>query len=242
MVVEGEYSTLSSQFLVSGSWFLVPGSRFLVPGSRFSVLGSWFSVLGSRLLSSAIEIASRRLFAGRPPAWTLPRRPHRRSPGAKRPLRRGFNRTPEQLPRFSVLEMLLIIRTAQHRYIVRREDVATLRAMTRGDDGRREDADPSVIAVELGPLIDPADVSTVQRRHALIIPLRRRNIALLVDAVDTIVEHADVQPLPQLLRERLHEPWATGVLLIDDQPVVQLDVRAIARSILLQRTRASEQK
>ena len=100
MVVEGEYSTLSSQFLVSGSWFLVPGSRFLVPGSRFSVLGSWFLVLGSRLLSSAIEIASGRLFAGRPPAWTLPRRPHRRLPGAKRPLRRGFNRTPEQLPTF----------------------------------------------------------------------------------------------------------------------------------------------
>ena len=44
---------------------------------------------------SAIEIASGRLFAGRPPAWTLPRRPHRRSPGAKRPLRRGFNRVPE---------------------------------------------------------------------------------------------------------------------------------------------------
>jgi hypothetical protein len=123
---------------------------------------------------------------------------------------------------FLVLEkpMLLIVRTAQHRYIVRREDVATLRAMTRGDDGRREDADPSVIAVELGPLIDPADVSTVQRRHALIIPLRRR----------------------QLLRERLREPWTTGVLLINDQPVVQLDVRAIARSVLLQRTRPSEQK
>ncbi len=45
--------------------------------------------------SSAIEIASGRLFAGRPPAWTLPRQPHRRSPGAKRPLRRGFNRVPE---------------------------------------------------------------------------------------------------------------------------------------------------
>ena len=111
--------------------------------------------------------------------------------------------------------MLLIIRTAQHRYIVRREDVATLRAMTRSGSGDgREDADPSVIAVELGPLIDSSDVSTAQRRHALIIPLRRRNIALLVDAVDTIVDHVDVQPLPQLLRERLHEPWATGVLII----------------------------
>ena len=51
---------------------------------------------------SAIEIASGRLFAGRPPAWTLPRRPPRRSPGAKRPLRRGFNRTPEQLRTFNL--------------------------------------------------------------------------------------------------------------------------------------------
>ena len=50
---------------------------------------------------SAIEIASGKLLAGRPPAWTLPQRPHRRSPGAKRPLRRGFNRMPEQLPQFS---------------------------------------------------------------------------------------------------------------------------------------------
>ena len=138
--------------------------------------------------------------------------------------------------------MLLIVRTARRRYIVRREDVATLRAMTRSDNGRREEADSSVIAVELGPLIDPDDVSTAQRQHALIIPLRRRSIALLVDAVDAIIDHADIQPLPPLLGELLREPWTTGVLLIDDQPVVQLDVRAIARSILLQRTRASEQK
>jgi len=197
-----------------GSQLLVLGSQFSVPGSQFLVLSSQFSVLSSQFL----VLSSRFLVLG---SWFL-----------------VFGSW------FLVLEqpMLLIVRTAQHRYIVRREDVATLRAMTRGDDGRREDADPSVIAVELGPLIDPADVSTAQRRHALIIPLRRRNIALLVDAVDTIVEYADVQPLPPLLRERLHEPWATGVLLIDDQPVVQLDVRAIARSILLQRTRASEQK
>jgi len=52
-------------------------------------------LLLSQAESSAIEIASGRLLAGRPPAWTLPRRPPMRSPGAKRPLRRGFNRMPE---------------------------------------------------------------------------------------------------------------------------------------------------
>ncbi|MCS6841230.1 MAG: chemotaxis protein CheW [Roseiflexus sp.] len=139
--------------------------------------------------------------------------------------------------------MLLIVRTARHRYIVRREDVAALRAFTRiasyhqpGDEGRTS------IIVELGPLLDPADISVMQRRHALIIPLRRRTIALLVDAVDNLVDHAVVQPLPPLLRERLREPWATGVLMVDEQPVVQLDVRAIARSILLRRARDAEQK
>ncbi len=54
-------------------------------------------LLLSQAESSAIEIASGRLLAGRPPAWTLPRRLHRRSPGTKHPLRRGFNRMPEQL-------------------------------------------------------------------------------------------------------------------------------------------------
>lgn len=139
--------------------------------------------------------------------------------------------------------MLLIVRTTRHRYIVRREDVATLRAFNRraGND-QEEDADLSSIAVELGALLDPEDVSEMQRRHALIVPLRRRTIALLVDAVDNLVDHAVVQPLPPLLRERLREPWATGVLMLDEHPVVQLDVRAIARSVLLRRTRDTEQK
>jgi len=139
--------------------------------------------------------------------------------------------------------MLLIVRTAHHRYIVRREDVATLRAVDRrtGDD-HEEARDRTSITVELGPLLDQNDISEMQRRHALIVPLRRRTIALLVDAVDNLVDYAAVQPLPPLLRERLREPWVTGVLIIDEHPVVQIDVRAIARSALLRRTRDTEQK
>jgi hypothetical protein len=81
-----------STFNLQRSTFNV--QRSTLPRSTFNVRNS------SAAWRSAIEIASGRLFAGRPPAWTLPRRPHRRSPGAKRPLRRGFNRTPEQLPTF----------------------------------------------------------------------------------------------------------------------------------------------
>ncbi|GIW03130.1 chemotaxis protein CheW [Roseiflexus sp.] len=139
--------------------------------------------------------------------------------------------------------MLLIVRTTRHRYIVPREDVATLRAVNRRPGNDHETYEnQSSITVELGALLDPEDVSTMQRRHALIIPLRRRTIALLVDAVDNLVDHAAVQPLPPLLRERLREPWATGALIVDEHPIVQLDVRAIARSVLLRRTHDAEQK
>lgn len=139
--------------------------------------------------------------------------------------------------------MLLIIHTTRHRYVVPREDVATLRAFNRraGHD-QAENEDRTSLVVELGPLLDPVDISEMQRRHALIVPMRRRTIALLVDAVDNLIDHAVVQPLPPLLRERLREPWATGVLMVDEHPIVQLDVRAIARSILLKRNRDTQEK
>jgi hypothetical protein len=86
------FNVQRSTFNLQRSTFNV--QRSTLPRSTFNVRNS------SATWRSAIEIASGRLFAGRPPAWTLPRRPHRRSPGAKRPLRRGFNRTPEQLPTF----------------------------------------------------------------------------------------------------------------------------------------------
>jgi hypothetical protein len=89
------FNVQPSTFNLQRSTFNVQRSHVLTfPRSTFNVRNS------SAAWRSAIEIASGRLFAGRPPAWTLPRRPHRRSPGAKRPLRRGFNRTPEQLPTF----------------------------------------------------------------------------------------------------------------------------------------------
>jgi hypothetical protein len=77
------------RYLPHLSW-VRKNASVIIPSLRCAATGAPFS--------SAIEIASGRLFAGRPPAWTLPRRPHRRSPGAKRPLRRGCNRMPERLP------------------------------------------------------------------------------------------------------------------------------------------------
>jgi hypothetical protein len=66
----------------------------------------------------------------------------------------------------------------------------------------------------------------------LIVPLRRRYVALLVDYVDTFLERAASVPLPTLLRERLQQPWAVGALVLDDDLIVKLDLRAVARSAM----------
>jgi chemotaxis signal transduction protein len=130
--------------------------------------------------------------------------------------------------------VLMIIKTALRRYAVRRDDLLDVKMAQAGDTFQVEgSAERPYIGFELGPLLDPADCSSLKRRRALIVPLRRRYIALMVDNIDTFLEQADTIALPALLRERLHEPWAVGALVLEDDLVVQLDLRAVARSALL---------
>jgi len=130
--------------------------------------------------------------------------------------------------------VLMIVNTAARRYAVRRDDLVDVRMAHTGAALRVEgQADRQYVGVELGPLLDPADQSSMTRRRALIVPLRRRYIALLVDHIETFLEHADTRPLPPLISQRLGQPWAVGALMFEDQLVVQLDLRAVARSALL---------
>jgi hypothetical protein len=131
-------------------------------------------------------------------------------------------------------DILLIVRTALRRYAVRRDDLFDIKLVGGPADllapGLFERA---CVGVELGPLLDPADQSTRSRHLALIVPLRRRYVALLVDDVDTFVERAASAPLPALLRARLGQPWAVGALAVDDDLILQIDLRAVARSAML---------
>ena len=133
-----------------------------------------------------------------------------------------------------VSDILMIVKTAAHRYAVRRDDLLDVKMTLAGEDfypvGQ---PDRPYLCVELGPLLDPADRSSLKRRRALIVPLRRRSVALLVDYVETFLELAGGAPLPALLHKQLRQPWAVGALVIEDDLVVQLDLRAVARSALL---------
>jgi hypothetical protein len=130
--------------------------------------------------------------------------------------------------------VLMVVKTATRRYAVRRDDLIDVK-MARAGETLQVDglADRPYLGFQLGQLLDPSDCSAQSRCRALIVPLRRRYIALLVDNVETFLEHAEILPLPELLHQRLHQPWATGALMVEDNLMIQLDLRAVARSALL---------
>jgi hypothetical protein len=136
--------------------------------------------------------------------------------------------------------VLLIVRTALCRYAVHYDDLFEVKRIADSAELRAGGLyNRPCLGVELGPLLDPSDQSALVRRCALIVPLRRRYVALLVDYVDTFLEHAASVPLPALLRERLLQPWAVGALALDNDLIVRLDLRAVARSAMLQYADAS---
>lgn len=134
--------------------------------------------------------------------------------------------------------LLLMIRTALHRYVVRRDQVHELCIVNKGAElAATDERGRPLLGCELGPLLDPTDIQRQGRQHALVVQLRRRSIALLVNRVDDIYSQADsveaIQPLPRLLMRRIERPWFLGVLMCDDTPVLVLDLRTLAQDAVL---------
>lgn len=137
--------------------------------------------------------------------------------------------------------LLLTVITSRHRYIVRRDQFIELRLVTSSADLERPDErGKSIISGELAPLLDPLDVSQTSHRHAMVVPTRRRGIALLVDRIEDIHTATvdDVQRLPSLFARRLERPWFLGVVVEDQEPRLVLDLRQIAQDVLFMQKRS----
>src|SRR6266540_2325958 len=76
-------------------------------------------------------------------------------------------------------DMTLIVRTARHRYAVRRDDVSEIKLVADASVMANDEGGRPYLGIELGPLLDPEDRSSLARRRALIIPLRRRLVDML---------------------------------------------------------------
>jgi hypothetical protein len=129
-------------------------------------------------------------------------------------------------------DLILIVCTARHRYAVRRDDLSEIKLVANASDMPNDERGRPCIGVELGALLDPDDHSPLTRRRALIVPLRRRLVALLADRVESFQERSHIVALPTLIAARLSQPWAVGALMVDTEVIVQLDLRAVARSAL----------
>ena len=130
-------------------------------------------------------------------------------------------------------DLILIVQTALRRYAIRRDDVLEIKLVASVADLQACAQAGSCTGVELGPLLDPADRSTLARRRALVVPLQRRLVVLLADQVEVFQEHARIEALPALLAARLRQPWAIGALQLGADLVVQLDLYAVARTALM---------
>ncbi|WP_322488827.1 hypothetical protein [Chloroflexus sp.] len=126
--------------------------------------------------------------------------------------------------------MILLIETVARRYVCRQYDVDSVGWATQAEHderGRR------IIRHHLGPLLDPADPPASGRLHALTINLRRRVVELVAPRVDLLAEAPMIVPLAPFLTARLRLPWVNGVALLDDQPVIVLDLRRMAADLAL---------
>ncbi|WP_322495900.1 hypothetical protein [Chloroflexus sp.] len=128
--------------------------------------------------------------------------------------------------------MILLIETVARRYVCRQHDVDHIGVVTQAEHDER---DRRIIRYHLGPLLDPADPPPPAsgRLHTLTITLRRRVVELVVPRVDLLAEAPVIVPLAPFLAARLRLPWANGVVLLDDQPVIVLDLRRMAADLAL---------
>ncbi len=85
----------------------------------------------------------------------------------------------------------------------------------------------------LAPLLCPSDPLGPAPQQALVVRLRRRSVALLVDRVEQLAHDLAVQPLGPLLARSPAAPWVLGAVATDLAPILVLDLRRIAADLAL---------
>ncbi|MEI8165138.1 MAG: hypothetical protein WCG26_02130 [Chloroflexales bacterium] len=129
--------------------------------------------------------------------------------------------------------LLLEVHTATRRYLVPQNQLDRLTLMVADQAPAPTGRSTALISRDLGPLLDPHDLGLPGRRHALTVELRRRTVALLVERAERLAPPGAIQPLGALLARRLTWPWVLGAVVIDDLPVLVLDLRRIAADVAL---------
>lgn len=128
----------------------------------------------------------------------------------------------------------LLVHTSIRSYGVRQQDLTTIRSCTNREEvASWGTAERPGLAIDLGEFLESAAPVWPQRASALVVTMRRRPIAFIVKHVEQMLEQPDILPLPEIMRASLRTQWATGVLHINGNLSIVLDLRELARSILV---------
>ncbi len=129
--------------------------------------------------------------------------------------------------------LLLEVHTALRRYLIPQTHLDHLTVVLAGQEPTPSERGKPLVCRALGPLLDATDVGHPARQHALTVELRRRTVLLLVERAARLTTPGTVQPLGTLLARCLARPWVLGAVVIDDCPVLVLDLRRIAADVAL---------
>ncbi len=128
----------------------------------------------------------------------------------------------------------LLVHTTGQSYTVYYQDLSMIRSCTSQDEvASWGTAERPGLAVDLGEFLEATPPVWPQRATALVVVMRRRPIAFLVKHIEQMLEQPDIQPLPEIMHSSMRQQWATGVFNNAGFLSIVLDLRELARTILV---------
>ncbi len=133
-------------------------------------------------------------------------------------------------------DTLLHVTTATAPYLVVARHVSRLLRATYATLPTHDERGKLIIGYILDTALGEDATPAYAPHHALLLPLRRRSVALFVQTIDsTPLTIADIQSVPPLVQSLVRHAHLRGVCSLDNAAVLVLDVRTIAHDILMQR-------
>lgn len=129
---------------------------------------------------------------------------------------------------------LLGVTAGERRYIVAQAQIDHF-GLLDPDEPASDTSGRQLICRELSQLLGGESEAAPGRRHAMLITLRRRRVALLVDHIDSLTsrEQPAIQALSPLLTRQLIRPWFLGAIVYHNEPILLLDLRRIATDVAI---------
>lgn len=128
----------------------------------------------------------------------------------------------------------MLIEAGRRRYAVAQAQIERLGMLDPLDPPPSKRGYP-LICRELGSLLGGSGPAPKGRRHALTVAVRRRDVALLIDHIDSIGEDEQptIQPLGPIFARRLAWPWFLGAVIYREDPLLVLDLHRIAIDVAI---------